>query len=106
MTQMKNIINAARRLFLRLWIRTGIKLGWNYMCIESWGRTLSAGPIKCRLFNGCTMTCDLRNHIQRHVYYFGAYEPIESFLFEKALRPGMVVLDVGANVGQYSLIAA
>lgn len=52
------------------------------------------------------MKCDLRDHIQRQIYFRAAYEPIETYLFELLLRPGMVVIDAGANVGQYALIAA
>jgi FkbM family methyltransferase len=36
----------------------------------------------------------------------GTFEPFERDLFVGALRPGMVVLDVGANVGYYTLLAA
>jgi FkbM family methyltransferase len=52
------------------------------------------------------MSCDVRDHIQRQIYFFGAYEPIEAYLFELLMQPGMVVIDAGANVGQYALIAA
>jgi FkbM family methyltransferase len=40
------------------------------------------------------------------MWFWGVYEPIESFLFSQLLQPGMVVIDVGANVGQYSMLAA
>ena len=40
------------------------------------------------------------------MYFFGAYEPIDAYLFRTLLQPGMVVVDAGANVGQYSLISA
>ncbi len=36
----------------------------------------------------------------------GCYETYNLELFEKLLRPGMCVLDVGANIGVYSAIAA
>src|SRR2546427_727408 len=34
------------------------------------------------------------------------YEPITRKTFEQALEPGMVVLDVGAHIGYYALLAA
>lgn len=37
---------------------------------------------------------------------FNAYEPFESMLIEKYLRGGDTVVDVGANIGHYTLIAA
>jgi FkbM family methyltransferase len=36
----------------------------------------------------------------------GTLEPFEVDLFERAIRPGMTVLDVGANSGYYTLLAA
>ncbi len=34
------------------------------------------------------------------------YEPVETGLFQKEIREGGVVLDIGANIGYYTLIAA
>ncbi len=36
----------------------------------------------------------------------GIYEEFETALFKSLLEPGMVVADIGANIGHYSLIAA
>jgi FkbM family methyltransferase len=36
----------------------------------------------------------------------GVYEEYQTELFKKSIRPGMIVVDVGANVGYYTLIAA
>jgi FkbM family methyltransferase len=36
----------------------------------------------------------------------GTYEPEEAALFEAAVQPGMTVVDVGANIGVYTLLAA
>lgn len=48
-------------------------------------------------------TADL---IQRYVYYFGQWEPAISTWFRGYIRPGDVVVDVGANIGWYTLLAA
>jgi FkbM family methyltransferase len=37
---------------------------------------------------------------------YGVYEKYESELFKKLIKPGMLVVDIGANIGYYSLIAA
>src|SRR5688572_5258274 len=94
------------RSLLRVWSRFPKAPGYLYQAVERWGSRLAVRPLECRLFNGARMTCDLRDHVQRQIYFFGAYEPIETYLFRLLLRPGMVVVDVGANVGLYTLIAA
>ena len=48
-------------------------------------------------------TADL---IQRYVYYFGVWEPTISQWFKGYVRPGDIVVDVGANIGWYTLLAA
>jgi len=50
--------------------------------------------------------CDLRDHIMREVCFTGCYEPQETALLKLLLRPGMTVVDVGANWGYFSLAAA
>ena len=37
---------------------------------------------------------------------FGVYEPYEQCLFREICKPGFTVIDLGANVGLYSVIAA
>ena len=54
---------------------------------------------------GSDMELDLSDLIQRGMY-LGAYERKETVLLFGYLRPGMVVIDVGANVGYYTLAAA
>ncbi|MCW2839283.1 MAG: FkbM family methyltransferase [Aeromicrobium sp.] len=44
--------------------------------------------------------------IQRFIYAFGAWEPNLSRWVVSHLRPGDVVLDCGANVGYFSMLAA
>lgn len=41
-----------------------------------------------------------------HEYIFQPYEPYTTELFVRALKPGSVVLDIGAQFGYYSLLAA
>ena len=50
------------------------------------------------------MDCDLRDHVQQQIYFFGGYEPIEASLLLSLLGEGDVVVDAGANVGFYTLI--
>src|ERR1700758_2292242 len=36
----------------------------------------------------------------------GIYEKHETELFKKLIKPGMIVVDVGANIGYYALVAS
>jgi FkbM family methyltransferase len=74
---------------------------------------------KARLFNligprsgvkyckrvGVDFELDLDDFIQRQIY-FGTLEPFESGLVRDYLHPGMTFVDVGANVGYFSALAA
>lgn len=55
---------------------------------------------------GHSFRCDLRDLISREVCFTGQYEPQETMLVRAILRPGMSFVDVGANWGYFTLLAA
>ena len=55
--------------------------------------------------HGFQITLDLSDHIQRLVY-MGAYERWETSVFSLNVKHGMNVIDVGANIGYFTLLAA
>lgn len=55
---------------------------------------------------GYSFHCDLRDTISREVCFTGRYEPQETALVQSILRPGMSFVDVGANWGYFTLLAA
>lgn len=55
---------------------------------------------------GFTFKCDLRDAISREVCFTGRYEPQETSIVQSILRPGMTFVDVGANWGYFTLLAA
>jgi FkbM family methyltransferase len=55
---------------------------------------------------GYEMYCGTEDIIQRYIYLFGAWEPHLSAWIQDRLRPGDTFVDVGANVGYYTLLAA
>jgi FkbM family methyltransferase len=63
-------------------------------------------PLASRLPNGCPIWCNLNDHIERFIWFTGLYEPLEADLFCRLVRTGMTLIDAGANVGQYTLLAA
>ena len=55
---------------------------------------------------GARMRVDSRDAIGRYIAYFGVWEPHLTALIEQTLEPGDVFVDVGANVGYFSLLAS
>jgi FkbM family methyltransferase len=55
---------------------------------------------------GWHITGHTRDWIQRNLYYFGLWEPNLSAWIESRLSPGDVFIDVGANIGYFTLLAA
>ena len=45
-------------------------------------------------------------HIQQQLFWYGHYEKELGVLIRKILKPGDVFLDIGANIGYFSLLAA
>jgi FkbM family methyltransferase len=60
---------------------------------------------RCANIFGSRIKLDLSDHGQRWIY-FGGYERQETKWVTRWLQPGMTVIDVGANVGYYTLLAA
>jgi FkbM family methyltransferase len=60
----------------------------------------------CRTGLGFRMQGRTDDLIQRYVYLFGVWEPNLTAWIVDRLRPGDAFIDVGANVGYYTLLAA
>jgi FkbM family methyltransferase len=58
------------------------------------------------LSNGDHIQVVWNDFIGQEIYYHGCYEPETVAMIEGSLRAGSVFLDIGAHVGQYSVIAA
>jgi FkbM family methyltransferase len=69
----------------------------------------SSQPFVARLpreLGGAAFLCDLSDSIAREVCFTGRYEPQETQIASRLLRPGMTVADVGANWGYFTLTCA
>lgn len=103
----KPLLRDLQRQWLDLWGAIGIAPGWRYAAFEKFGERLSSRYIRRAVLpNHCSLCCDLRDHVQRQIYFLGTYEPLEAYLFSQLVKPGMTVVDAGANIGQYTLLAA
>lgn len=63
-------------------------------------------PVQGSLPDGSTVLCDLSDYIQRQIWFWGAFDLAEAFVFSRLVRPGMVLVDAGANIGQYTLLGS
>ncbi|MEU2155435.1 FkbM family methyltransferase [Streptomyces sp. NPDC019396] len=55
---------------------------------------------------GARVAVDTQDLIQRYLYLFGVWEPHMTGWLQRRLRPGDTYVDVGANIGYYTLLAA
>lgn len=44
--------------------------------------------------------------IQRYIYYFGVWEPVLTDYIQRTLKTGDVFIDIGANIGYYTILAS
>jgi FkbM family methyltransferase len=58
------------------------------------------------LGNGMRIEVDPRDVVGRKIMQAGYFEPETVRFIERYVKPGMTVLDIGAHVGQYSLLAS
>ncbi|MET7932508.1 FkbM family methyltransferase [Streptomyces sp. NPDC005322] len=55
---------------------------------------------------GATFAVDTQDLIQRYLHLFGVWEPHLTRWLQRRLKPGDVFVDVGANIGYYSVLAS
>ncbi|WP_433890758.1 FkbM family methyltransferase [Streptomyces sp. CA-111067] len=55
---------------------------------------------------GARFAVDTRDLIQRYLYLFGVWEPRMTQWLQRRLRPGDTFVDVGANIGYFSVLAS
>ncbi len=59
-----------------------------------------------RVRTGDCFVVDTQDLIQRYLYLFGVWEPHMTGWLQRRLRPGDTFVDVGANIGYFSLLAS
>jgi hypothetical protein len=63
-------------------------------------------PTRTKTINGITYELDLREIIDSSLYFTSTYEVKIDRLFDKYVKPGSTVVDIGANIGLHTLRSA
>jgi FkbM family methyltransferase len=96
----QKVVTTLRRMRLPGPIGGGL-LDWYALALRKWAPEQDGTT-----YFGATVRCDPVDTIQRMILLFGVWEPGVSRLLEDNLRPGDVFVDIGANIGYDSLLAA
>ena len=85
-------------------MRVGKRWIWQRICVPhlSWRDE----EVLCRTRFGHRFFARPNDFVENRLCFFGIWEPAVTRVFERLLGPGDVVVDVGANVGYYSLLAS
>jgi FkbM family methyltransferase len=59
--------------------------------------------VKIRMQNGSVVHLDLRSQLEQKVFFSGEYDGGIIQILSRVLHPGIVIFDVGANIGLYSI---
>jgi FkbM family methyltransferase len=68
--------------------------------------TYTSPAKECRTVFGAKMPCRSRDFVQRRIRFFGVFEHNLTYYTLSRLRPGDAYIDVGANVGYFTLLAS
>ena len=71
-----------------------------------WGFRFRSPPKVVKLRTGKLMKVDPTDYLQCLIYYFGMFEPQCIKIFESLITEGDVVIDIGGNIGLYSIIGS
>ena len=58
------------------------------------------------MHNGCLMYVNPSEHIQQQLFWYGYYEKEAILVWEAFVEQDTIVVDIGANTGYYSMVAA
>jgi FkbM family methyltransferase len=98
------LIRGLPAYFQRFPIQAGKRLVWNRIVR---GRLYGRGlQLTARARFGAQFEAQLPDMIQAHLYFFGVWEPAITRYVLDGLKEGDTFIDVGANIGYYTVLAA
>ena len=109
MNQAKNLLASALRTCTRAYVRYAPwRCGKRVLYTRFIAPSIAwrPGTAVARTRFGARHHVKFPDLIQSRLYYFGIWEPAVTQVFIDSLRSGDVVIDVGANVGYYTLLSS
>jgi FkbM family methyltransferase len=97
------LVTPLRAYFRYMPGQTGKDALWRGVAAHLWWLE---GTVTARTVSGDLLAVDARDTVGRYIYYFGTWEPNLTAWLQRSLRPGDVFVDVGANVGYFTLLAS
>jgi FkbM family methyltransferase len=82
------------------------KKGWKYFKLILHIFHLSNKIYKKKICNGRLLYVNVIDHIQKNIFWYGYYEKNTSLFFQMLIKENSIILDIGANIGYFSVIAA
>jgi len=99
---MPGLLSSIARTYVR---RSPIEKG-KYHLVQAMRKIDPPERVVSQVAGRFLMELDLSEFIQGQLYYYGYFDKELTQVIEETLRPGSVMVDVGANVGIFSLLAA
>lgn len=78
---------------------------WVVAALDRIARHSWKGP-RTGIFHGVRFEFDPQSWVARSIYYLGEWEHWDTLRLIQTIEPGWAVVDVGANLGYYTLLAA
>jgi len=99
----RGVISPLRAYFRYVPWRLGKEWLWRTVAAHLWWLE---GTVTAATRSGDMLTIDASDIVGRYIYYFGIWEPNLTEWLRRVLRPGDVFVDVGANIGYFSVLAS
>jgi FkbM family methyltransferase len=101
---MRSLLTMPLRTYFRYFPTVFAKKAlWKHVAERLWS---VEGHVKTDTVFGSTVLVNAKDIVGRYIYYFGIWEPNLTFWVSERLREGDIFVDVGANLGYYSLLAS
>ncbi len=84
----------------------GRQAAWNVVGIHHYGLEPPKWDFTVKTVFGSQISANTRDVIGKYIYYFGIWEPNLTRWIERRLAPGDGFIDVGANIGYFTLLAS